>query len=590
MRRARNSHRGVVVLGLALLLLARVAPAQPDYPPAHWNPPACVKYYTSGNGHLFCVIHDMEGYYEDSISYLNRCDTDTNGVYNVDASVYYLVNGLQNGPGENNPGDAAAGDITQSVREFDYAWHVRCWNTWMFGTEHEGFVSNPAWYTEPMYQASAGLQRHLCLTYNIPMDRNHIIGHNEWQNTAWSNWVSVTFSNRIDPTCNNHTDPGVYWNWAHFMQLITNGVPLISTQPTNLTVAQGRSASFTVAASGTGPLRYQWAFNQAALAGATSTRYTLASAQLSDAGPYYVVVTNSVALATSSVAFLSVLAPLTNAAGSILAPPGLIDWWPADGNPHDIFGANSGTPQGGFSYAPGKQALAFHFDGASACLNTGAASVAPPWTACLWVNRQNAPSSGAALMSDGTYELKLEQYNGTRQVGLTHFGVGDYSFGYIAPAGVWTHLAFVGTTSNTLLYANGTLQGTLTNTAPLPRAYLGAGYVASSARFVDFMLGDVDEVLLFNRALAPSEISGIYAAGSAGLCRAPEFTGAKPAGNGQLQLQMRGQTGKNFTLYATSNLLNWASLASLPNPTGAVLYLDAAATNAPRRFYRLSQP
>ena len=66
---------------------------------------------------FFCVIHDMEGYYEASISYLNRCDTNTGGDYNVSASVHYLVNSVQNGSGENNPTDPVAGDITQSVRE-----------------------------------------------------------------------------------------------------------------------------------------------------------------------------------------------------------------------------------------------------------------------------------------------------------------------------------------------------------------------------------------------------------------------------------------------------------------------------------------
>src|SRR5690242_2717947 len=71
--------------------------AQPDYPLAHWVPPACTKYYNSGNGHQFCVIHDMEGYYEWCVSYLDRCDVNTNGTYNVDASINYMVNGLQNG-------------------------------------------------------------------------------------------------------------------------------------------------------------------------------------------------------------------------------------------------------------------------------------------------------------------------------------------------------------------------------------------------------------------------------------------------------------------------------------------------------------
>src|SRR5438876_3826980 len=231
---------------------ALLAQAQPDYGPAHWNPPACVKYYTSGNGHHFCVIHDMEGYYQSSISYLNRCDTDTNGNYNVSASVYYLVNGLKNGNDEdgnveNIPGDAEVGDITQSVRESNYAWHVRCWNTWMFGTEHEGFVTSPAWYSEGMYAASALLQRHLCDKYGIPKDRNHIIGHNEWQNSTWTNWMAANFPS-IDTTCNNHTDPGQYWNWSHFMTLIT-GAAAITRQPFSVLAETGTNVAFSAVAA-----------------------------------------------------------------------------------------------------------------------------------------------------------------------------------------------------------------------------------------------------------------------------------------------------------------------------------------------------
>src|SRR6185436_14524441 len=78
------------LLPLILAFALRVS-AQPDYPAAHWVPAACTKYYTSGNGHQFVVIHDMEGYYQSSISYLNRCDTNTNGNYNVSASIHYCV-------------------------------------------------------------------------------------------------------------------------------------------------------------------------------------------------------------------------------------------------------------------------------------------------------------------------------------------------------------------------------------------------------------------------------------------------------------------------------------------------------------------
>jgi autotransporter-associated beta strand protein len=203
-----------VVLGTSM------AWAQPDYAPAHWTPPSCTKWYTSGSGHQFCVIHDMEGYYAGAISYLNSCATDTNGNFTVSASVNYLINGVQNGPGENNSSDPVAGDITQSVRESNYAWHAVCWNRYMFGTEHEGFVSNPAWFTEAMYQASAGLHRHLCDTYGIPKDRNHIVGHGEWQNSAWTTWMAAHYPS-ISTTCNSHTDPGIFWDWSHYMALLT---------------------------------------------------------------------------------------------------------------------------------------------------------------------------------------------------------------------------------------------------------------------------------------------------------------------------------------------------------------------------------
>jgi len=284
-----------------------------------------------------------------------------------------------------------------------------------------------------------------------------------------------------------------------------------------------------------------------------------------------------------------VISPLSNAPGCILSPSSLANWWPADGNLKDIFSTNHATPHEGFSYVTGKQIRAFRFDGLTGYASVTATSIPPPWTACMWVNRQNAPGPGAALMGDGTYELKLEQYNGTRQVGLTRFGVGDHNFGYTVPANAWTHLAFVGTASGTSLYANGVLQNTLTNVIPLPRAYLGAGYVNSSARFVDYMLGAMDEILLFNRALSGPEINAIYAAGSAGLVRAPEFTGMESLGNGQVSVSLKGQTGKAFTIKTSSDLINWANAGTLPNPTGSTEILDNEAFE-PQLFYRATQP
>ena len=77
------------------------------------------------------------------------------------------------------------GEISQLVREANYAWHATCWNRYSLGVEHEGFVSNPAWFTESMYQASALLYRHFCDKFGIAKDRNHIVGHERSRSSAW---------------------------------------------------------------------------------------------------------------------------------------------------------------------------------------------------------------------------------------------------------------------------------------------------------------------------------------------------------------------------------------------------------------------
>ena len=68
--------------------------------------------------------------------------------------------------------------------------------------------------------------------------------------------------------------------------------PAITAQPTNLSVVEGANAGFSVTASGTSPLSYQWQFNGAGVTGATGTSLTLASVQPTNGGSYAVVVTN----------------------------------------------------------------------------------------------------------------------------------------------------------------------------------------------------------------------------------------------------------------------------------------------------------
>src|SRR5207245_1331650 len=79
------------------------------------------------------------------------------------------------------------------------------------------------------------------------------------------------------------------------------------TQPANQTVTAGQTATFTVVATGTAPLSYQWQKNGANLAGATSSSYTTPVTTTSDSGSTFAVVVNNMAgTVTSAVATLTV--------------------------------------------------------------------------------------------------------------------------------------------------------------------------------------------------------------------------------------------------------------------------------------------
>ena len=83
--------------------------------------------------------------------------------------------------------------------------------------------------------------------------------------------------------------------------------PVISNQPTGGYVSVGQTAMLTVAAVGTSPITYQWRKNGVPLSGATNASLSLTNLQSSDSGNYDVLVSNSIASFSSSVASLLVI-------------------------------------------------------------------------------------------------------------------------------------------------------------------------------------------------------------------------------------------------------------------------------------------
>ena len=96
--------------------------------------------------------------------------------------------------------------------------------------------------------------------------------------------------------------------------------PTVTTQPSSQTVTAGQTATFTVAATGTAPLSYQWKKNGSAISGAISSTYTTPATTTSESGSSFtVVVTNSKGSVTSAAATLTVTA--ASVAPSVTAQP-----------------------------------------------------------------------------------------------------------------------------------------------------------------------------------------------------------------------------------------------------------------------------
>jgi hypothetical protein len=162
-----------------------LAQTSAGYPGAIWYP---ADYYNYGDGRLGgtgidkIVIHVAQGSYASAMNWFQNPAAGTSSHYTV---------------------RSADGVVGQSVSEQNTAWHAgnEDYNLTSVGIEHEGFVDDPSWFTDAMYRSSAQLAAYLCDKYGIPVDREHIVGHNEVPGAT-------------------HTDPGPYWDWDLYLSYV----------------------------------------------------------------------------------------------------------------------------------------------------------------------------------------------------------------------------------------------------------------------------------------------------------------------------------------------------------------------------------
>ncbi|MER7535254.1 N-acetylmuramoyl-L-alanine amidase [Streptomyces sp. NPDC097704] len=135
------------------------------------------------------VIHDIEGNHDGAVSVFQNPLS-----Y---ASAHYIVR--------------ADGRVTQMVETKNEAYHAgnKTLNMHSIGIEHEGYAikGDAGWYTEPEYESSAALVKYLAAKFSIPLDREHVIGHDDVPSI-------------LDSKIQDHWDPGPFWDWNHFMSLV----------------------------------------------------------------------------------------------------------------------------------------------------------------------------------------------------------------------------------------------------------------------------------------------------------------------------------------------------------------------------------
>lgn len=223
--------------------------------------------------------------------------------------------------------------------------------------------------------------------------------------------------------------------------------PSITQHPSALTLCAGGSGSFSVTASGTGPLTYQWQKNQQDISngghysGVTTATLTISNCDSSDAGNYRCVVTNSYGTATSNNAALTVVttpaAPTAQAASSIGTDAITWNWSSVAGaTGYKLWTASSGGTQIGGTistnyYAENGLEPGTVYTRYVEAVNSCGASTSRTQLGPVATTARNCPENGGFesgfTSGVGNHWTKLSGTNGTWSDSTTYARTGSHS-------------------------------------------------------------------------------------------------------------------------------------------------------------------
>ena len=209
---------------------------------------------------------------------------------------------------------------------------------------------------------------------------------------------------------------------------------------------------------------------------------------------------------------------------------GIVSWWRFEDDAKDEVGENDGTLQGSISFIDGKYGKAGNFDGSgdyiSVADNSSLKFGTNDFSYAFWFNLKSGyvvsannqiQLFGKRKGGQGNYETqinfnqngKISTYIATPQINLlstTEISIEN-----------WHHIAIVKDNVNVYIYVNNLLEGTISTTAnvdsdnPLvfggeTEFYNSGGNGGNPESFT----GQIDEVMIFNRALTTEQVKAIY--------------------------------------------------------------------------------
>src|ERR1051325_4815106 len=202
------------------------------------------------------------------------------------------------------------------------------------------------------------------------------------------------------------------------------------------------------------------------------------------------------------------------------APPSLIHWYRAEGDPNDSIGTRRAILQNGTSFGPGKVGQAFQLDGANDYVDLGNWFDLQVFTIAMWVKAGATQQTYADIIDNNHTDSRswVIQYQntglqfiwGVAQRGSVNFSLTPDTWQFLV---VSFDANYVGR-----VYLDGELKGSFQGNGPVN--YDGTQFCRLSAwggggRFFN---GEIDEVDIYDRALAQAEVLALFQAGSAGKC------------------------------------------------------------------------